>query len=413
MSIKLTEQQQQELLAYVEGTLPPDAAARVEVFLANTDPQLAAQIADMIDQRHAVASLPKLKAPADMAQRIMEQVERESLLDDRHHDLGERPWWQARWLMAASVAMVVSAFGYYVIHEAMKNSATMDKWPAKVEGPAMDRPLAMQDEAPAPAAPQVEALPPQEQSQAGAQAGNQADGRVLALSPDNKMRQIQNRQAGVDQNYPQFAPMSARNAQQNNAQNQTANVTVIESQVAGAYARNDLRAPIVVTLAAHDPSDAERLRLLLLSMSGSTTMKSAASAPSRAVGLADAAQRKDKESADALTGPEELKARLTPEAFRRIAAQFSVVSLSTYEMSSPGQQAHGQMAARKEQTAQDNAAVVPMAGEAEYVFRFVPAENAKAGVMAAEKSATAGAPAATAAPAAKPTATPAATQNHP
>jgi|GEM_PF-3791167 len=110
------EELQAQLNAYLEGELPPAEAARLEVFIANTDPKLADQIFAMLADRASVKALPRVQAPADLAGHIMEKIERASLLNgvesDMHH--ARRPWWQTRAAIAASVGIVLTGFGFFV-----------------------------------------------------------------------------------------------------------------------------------------------------------------------------------------------------------------------------------------------------------------------------------------------------------
>lgn len=110
------EELQAQLNAYLEGELPPAEAARLEVFIANTDPKLADQIFAMLADRASVKALPRVQAPSDLAGHIMEKIERASLLNgvesDMHH--ARRPWWQTRAAIAASVGIVLTGFGFFV-----------------------------------------------------------------------------------------------------------------------------------------------------------------------------------------------------------------------------------------------------------------------------------------------------------
>ncbi len=56
------EELEARIAAYIDGTLPPADAARLEVFLANTDAKLAEQVIGMIGDKHRVANLPKPRA---------------------------------------------------------------------------------------------------------------------------------------------------------------------------------------------------------------------------------------------------------------------------------------------------------------------------------------------------------------
>jgi hypothetical protein len=100
------------IAAYIDGELSPADAARLEVFLANTDPQLAEQVIGMIGDRHQLRGLPKTRAPEELAARIVEQVERATLL---HHVEHARPWWQSRLALAAAVLLVLGSFSYFIM----------------------------------------------------------------------------------------------------------------------------------------------------------------------------------------------------------------------------------------------------------------------------------------------------------
>src|SRR3954462_7889834 len=90
------EELESRISAYIDGELPPADAARLEVFLANTDPKLTEQIIGMLADKHRLRALPKAKAPSDLSARIMEQVERASLLNGVEHFATHRKWWQSR-----------------------------------------------------------------------------------------------------------------------------------------------------------------------------------------------------------------------------------------------------------------------------------------------------------------------------
>lgn len=110
------EELEGRIAAYIDGELPPAEAARLEVFLANTDPALAQQVIGMIAERHAVRSLPRPPAPEDLAGRIMEQVERTSLLNDSEHFTApRRPWWQSRLAVAAALILILGGFSYFIL----------------------------------------------------------------------------------------------------------------------------------------------------------------------------------------------------------------------------------------------------------------------------------------------------------
>jgi hypothetical protein len=106
------EELQQRIAAYIDGELSPAEAARLEVYLANSDPKLADQVVGMLADKVQVRAMPRPHAPADLFEHIMERVERASLLreDVPHH----RAWWQSRGAIAAGLAIVLGGFGYFV-----------------------------------------------------------------------------------------------------------------------------------------------------------------------------------------------------------------------------------------------------------------------------------------------------------
>ncbi|MCL2649267.1 MAG: hypothetical protein FWD61_20095, partial [Phycisphaerales bacterium] len=107
------------IAAYIDGELPEAEAARLEVFMANTDPQLAQRVIEMMNDKSRLRALPREKAPGDLAGRIMEQVERATLLNDVEHPSvtpPRRSWWQTRMAIAAAVLVLVGSFAVLVVY---------------------------------------------------------------------------------------------------------------------------------------------------------------------------------------------------------------------------------------------------------------------------------------------------------
>ncbi len=103
------------IAAYIDGELSPADAARLEVYLANSDPKLADQIIGMLADKHRLTSLSKPRAPEDLAARIMEQVERASLLNNVDQLTAHRPWWQSRAAVAAALFLFVGGLTYFIM----------------------------------------------------------------------------------------------------------------------------------------------------------------------------------------------------------------------------------------------------------------------------------------------------------
>ena len=129
-----------EMLAYVEGQLSASERARVEVFLLNTDPALADLLHAMMEDRATLAQAPKLRAPADMAERIMERIERTSLLGTPDAPLEthkSHPWWQRRWAIAASLLLIFGLSGYFLFTSILLDSHNpWTDWAHKTTTPA-------------------------------------------------------------------------------------------------------------------------------------------------------------------------------------------------------------------------------------------------------------------------------------
>ncbi|MEI8194528.1 MAG: hypothetical protein WCI73_01320 [Phycisphaerae bacterium] len=114
----ISEQLQADILAYVEGTLPASEAARIEMVLANGDPELHQLVRGLIDDRGVLVDLPRPKAPEDLAGRIMEHVERNSLLGtsiDHQLTHEHRQWYTSRLAIAAGLLLVVGGFSYFIV----------------------------------------------------------------------------------------------------------------------------------------------------------------------------------------------------------------------------------------------------------------------------------------------------------
>jgi hypothetical protein len=114
---ELPEDIQQKIIAYIDGDLPADEAAALEVYLVNTDPGISEMVIGMMADRQSISVLPKVSAPKDLAGNIMEQLERSSLLHGVEQDLqrARKPWWQTRAAIAAGVMLFVGGFSAIII----------------------------------------------------------------------------------------------------------------------------------------------------------------------------------------------------------------------------------------------------------------------------------------------------------
>lgn len=81
---------QELLLDYLEGELDADRSAQLDAMLAE-DPQLAALLNEMANDRAALRSMPHAEAPADLVHDVTQAMERQMLLDEPVEDLGPIP----------------------------------------------------------------------------------------------------------------------------------------------------------------------------------------------------------------------------------------------------------------------------------------------------------------------------------
>ncbi len=225
------EELESRIAAYIDGQLPPAEAARLEVFLANSDPALARQVVDMIAERNAVRSLPKPHAPEDLAARIMEQVERTSLLNDSEHFTApHRPWWQSRLAVAAALFLILGGFSWFIL-EAVRRPDSSWRETVMEESPRRDenRDLAAAQKTlpPVPPAGIASAPSPTAIASAGAEGGaapQKSAALPAAAAPD--------------------VPAAVTAAQQS----------------AATLAEKTQATPIQITLVARTPDDEARLR---------------------------------------------------------------------------------------------------------------------------------------------------------
>ena len=130
------EELEARIAAYIDGELPESEAARLEVYLANTNPAMAEQVIGMLGDKHKMQELPRSRAPEELLAHVMEKVERATLLNDVEHlAQPRRSWWQSRVTTAAAIFVLVGGFGVLVFR-AVVHPDKDNKWPTVVaEGP--------------------------------------------------------------------------------------------------------------------------------------------------------------------------------------------------------------------------------------------------------------------------------------
>ncbi|HUU21797.1 MAG TPA: hypothetical protein VM389_04595 [Phycisphaerae bacterium] len=103
----------EQLSAYLDGELSGARAAEVAQAV-EADAELAAELASLRKVRDLVGSLPRESAPDDLAERVLDRVERGRLLERNVEETGRagRPW--VGWLATAAVAVIAVGAGVFL-----------------------------------------------------------------------------------------------------------------------------------------------------------------------------------------------------------------------------------------------------------------------------------------------------------
>jgi hypothetical protein len=118
----LPQELQERIAAYVDGELSAAEAARLEVYLANTDPGLADVVVGMLADRVAMRGLSRPPVPSDLSARVMESIERSSLMHNVEEIVApSRPRWQSRSAIAAGLLILLGGFSYFVVTSVMRS----------------------------------------------------------------------------------------------------------------------------------------------------------------------------------------------------------------------------------------------------------------------------------------------------
>ncbi|MFI5378347.1 MAG: anti-sigma factor family protein [Tepidisphaerales bacterium] len=72
---------QAQLAAYIDGALPPEQHAEIEKHLA-ANPSHQAMLGELMTHKRVLRALPRVKAPADLSEELLTQLEREQLLGE-------------------------------------------------------------------------------------------------------------------------------------------------------------------------------------------------------------------------------------------------------------------------------------------------------------------------------------------
>ncbi len=127
MSTELTPQQESELADYLDGVASAAQEQRVREALRN-DPDLNTLACGMLADREALRSLPRVPAPRDVGDYVLEHAERGSLLGAPGATLGppRTHWFLGRSVIAAAALLLVGVFAYFVWQQVYPGKAFDD-----------------------------------------------------------------------------------------------------------------------------------------------------------------------------------------------------------------------------------------------------------------------------------------------
>ena len=114
-----------QLSAFLDGQLPPEQAETVAAALVENE-QLRVELAALEATRNLLRRLPREPAPPQIAQAVMQEVEREHLLSTPHESPPRSP---LRWvpaLAAAAIIVLTVGLGIY-LHGALKSKDWVDQ----------------------------------------------------------------------------------------------------------------------------------------------------------------------------------------------------------------------------------------------------------------------------------------------
>src|SRR4030088_2500364 len=100
------EENSERLKAYIDGVLDAADQAEVERLLA-ANSQLRAMVADLMKGRQMLMALPRVAAPADVAETFQAHVDRAALLGDADSEDGSSSFRIHRWPQFMSVAAML------------------------------------------------------------------------------------------------------------------------------------------------------------------------------------------------------------------------------------------------------------------------------------------------------------------
>lgn len=129
----------EQLSAFLDGELPPAAAAELERRLAN-DPALRIELEELAEVKRLVGHLPRVQAPPAVRMAIRAQLERRSLLHPSDvADSSSRSWIRfVRVTTAAAMLMIVGTLGYVVFRHVNPGVGPSNPQPV---GPRVDSPM--------------------------------------------------------------------------------------------------------------------------------------------------------------------------------------------------------------------------------------------------------------------------------
>ena len=113
---------QEDLSAYLDGELAPGRAEQVQRALAD-DPDLSAELDDLRAVRDLLAALPRARAPRDLADSVLHQAERSSLVATSPTEANRRPLRWIPYAAAASLLIAATTLGIMTYTQLWPNDA--------------------------------------------------------------------------------------------------------------------------------------------------------------------------------------------------------------------------------------------------------------------------------------------------
>ena len=116
------EKIREQLSAYLDGELSPAEAQKVEQAI-EADPALGEELAELRRLRDLLGQLPTVHAPAELAETILQQAERDSLIVEPPSSESPSRFRWVRYLAIAAVLVLAACIGVVIVSELWSKAA--------------------------------------------------------------------------------------------------------------------------------------------------------------------------------------------------------------------------------------------------------------------------------------------------